>query len=122
MYGLLAYVFSQLSSTTSKVLSGILIQIIVLIILGIIGMYITSSILAKPFKMSRPMAFATSLTALFGFPADYIVTNEVVSNLTSNEKERNYLLDNMLPKMLVGGFATVSVASIIITTLFIKLL
>lgn len=122
MYGLLAYVFSQLSSTTPKVLSGILIQIIVLIILGIIGMYITSAILAKPFKMSRPMAFATSLTALFGFPADYIVTNEVVSNLTSNEQERNYLLDNMLPKMLVGGFATVSVASIIITTIFIKLL
>lgn len=122
IYGLLAYVFSQLSSTTPKVLSGILIQIIVLIILGIIGMYITSAILAKPFKMSRPMAFATSLTALFGFPADYIVTNEVVSNLTSNEQERNYLLDNMLPKMLVGGFATVSVASIIITTIFIKLL
>lgn len=122
MYGLLAYVFSQLSTTTPKVLSGIIIQIIVLIILGIIGMYITSALLAKPLKMSRPMAFATSLTALFGFPADYIVTNEVVSNLTNKEHEREYLLDNMLPKMLVGGFATVSVASIIITTIFIKLL
>lgn len=122
MYGLLAYVFSQLSTTTPKVLSGIIIQIIVLIILGIVGMYITSALLAKPLKMSRPMAFATSLTALFGFPADYIVTNEVVSNLTNKEHEREYLLDNMLPKMLVGGFATVSVASIIITTIFIKLL
>ncbi|MEL0537836.1 hypothetical protein [Staphylococcus debuckii] len=122
MYGLLAYVFSQLSTTTPKVLSGIIIQIIVLIILGIIGMYITSALLAKPLKMSGPMAFATSLTALFGFPADYIVTNEVVSNLTNKEHEREYLLDNMLPKMLVGGFATVSVASIIITTIFIKLL
>ncbi|AYU55872.1 hypothetical protein [Staphylococcus debuckii] len=122
MYGLLAYVFSQLSTTTPKVLSGIIIQIIVLIILGIIGMYITSALLAKPLKMSGSMAFATSLTALFGFPADYIVTNEVVSNLTNKEHEREYLLDNMLPKMLVGGFATVSVASIIITTIFIKLL
>ena len=122
MYGLLAYVFSQLSTTTPKVLSGIIIQIIVLIILGIIGMYITSALLAKPLKMSGPMAFATSLTALFGFPADYIVTNEVVSNLTNKEHEREYLLDNMLSKMLVGGFATVSVASIIITTIFIKLL
>lgn len=122
MYGLLAFVFSQLSMTTPKVLSGIMILILVLIALGILGMYLASSLLAKPLKMSKDMAFATSLTALFGFPADYILTNEVVNNLTKDEKARNVLIDYMMPKMLVGGFATVSVASIIIASLFLKLL
>ncbi|MCD8915788.1 hypothetical protein K2V61_09545 [Staphylococcus simulans] len=122
MYGLLAFVFSQLSMTTPKVLSGIMIQILVLIVLGIIGMYLASFLLAKPLKLSKDMAFATSLTALFGFPADYILTKEVVNNLTHDQKQRAYLLDYMMPKMLVGGFATVSVASIIIASIFLKLL
>ncbi|MHD0397050.1 hypothetical protein ACY2DA_04095 [Staphylococcus simulans] len=122
MYGLLGFVFSQLSMTTPKVLSGIMILILVLIALGILGMYLASSLLAKPLKMSKDMAFATALTALFGFPADYILTNEVVNNLTKDEKARHVLIDYMMPKMLVGGFATVSVASIIIASLFLKLL
>lgn len=72
--------------------------------------------------MSWQMAFACALTSLFGFPADYIMTNEVANNVAQNEEEKNYLLNNMMPKMLVGGFATVSVASVIIASIFMKLL
>lgn len=122
IYGLLAYVFSQLNLTTPSMLAQIIIQIVVLIILGILGMYLASLILAKPFGMSRPMAFACSLTALFGFPADYILTTEVCKNNSSTSDEEEYLLENILPKMLVGGFATVSIASVIIASIFLKLI
>ncbi len=122
MYGLLAYVFSQLSITTPSMMGTIIVQILVLITLGILGMFLASWILAKPMKMSKEMAFATSLTALFGFPADYILTSEVISHLTKDESEQTYLTDRMMPKMLVGGFATVSVASVIIASVFLKLL
>ncbi|MFT8872080.1 MAG: hypothetical protein ABF868_07275 [Sporolactobacillus sp.] len=122
IYGLLAYVFSQLNLTTPSLMLHIIIQIIVLIILGVLGMFVASFILAKPLGFSRPMAFACSLTALFGFPADYILTTEVCKNLSSTPEEKSYLLENMLPKMLVGGFATVSIASVIIASIFLKLL
>ncbi|WP_165206587.1 hypothetical protein [Weissella sagaensis] len=122
MYGLMAYVLSQLSVTTPDMLGTILIQIVVLIILGIFGMFVASWVLSKPMKMSKEMAFASSLTALFGFPADYVLTNEVIGHLTTDENERSYLTSYMMPKMLVGGFATVSVASVIIASVFLKLL
>ncbi|CAM4268530.1 hypothetical protein [Weissella hellenica] len=122
MYGLMAYVLSQLSVTTPDMLGTILIQIVVLIILGIFGMFIASWSLSKPMKMSKEMAFTSSLTALFGFPADYVLTNEVIGHLTTDENERAYLTGHMMPKMLVGGFATVSVASVIIASVFLKLL
>ncbi|QAA23173.1 hypothetical protein [Sporolactobacillus terrae] len=122
IYGLLAYVFSQLNLTTPAMLGQIIIQIVVLILLGILGMYLASLILAKPFGMSRPMAFACSLTALFGFPADYILTTEVCKNNAKTADEEEYLLENILPKMLVGGFATVSIASVIIASIFLKLI
>ncbi|RND87840.1 hypothetical protein FAM18175_02508 [Lacticaseibacillus paracasei] len=122
MYGLLAYVFGQLSATTPAVLGGIVLQIIVLIALGVLGMFLASRLLAKPFGMSWQMTFSCSLTALFGFPADYILTSEVARAMATTEDEEEYLTQQMMPKMLVGGFATVSVASVIIATIFLKLL
>ncbi|WP_141604161.1 hypothetical protein [Terrilactibacillus laevilacticus] len=122
IYGLLAYIFSQLSAVKPDQLLTIIIPIISLIILGIIGMFIMSMLLAKPLGYSRPMAFACALTALFGFPADYIITTEICNHVGKTDEERTYLTENLLPKMLVGGFATVSIASVVITTIFLKLL
>lgn len=121
MYGLLAYIFAQLSVTTPQAIGGIIVQIVVLILLGLAGMLVASLVLARPFGMSFPMAFACSLTALFGFPADYILTTEICRSESQNERERGYLLEEMLPKMLVGGFATVSIASVVIASVFLKL-
>lgn len=122
MYGLLAYIFAQLSLTTPQQMGTIIVQIIVLIMLGLLGMFIASSLLAKPFKMTWQMAYACSLTSLCGFPADYVITSEVSHEVANNKEEEAYLMENMMPKMLVGGFATVSVASIIIASVFLKLL
>lgn len=122
MYGILAYGFSQLSLIKPQEVLGLIVQIFTLIVLGLLGMFIISFILSKPLKMSWQMAFACSLTALFGFPMDYILTNEVVDSLTQDPQQHEYLLDQMLPKMLVGGFATVSLASVVIATIFLKLL
>lgn len=122
MYGLLAYVFAQLSVTTPSIMGNIIMQIIVLIFLGLLGMFLASRVLAKPFGMSWQMAYACSLTSLFGFPADYILTSEVAHTVAGNKDEEKYLLHHMMPKMLVGGFATVSVASVIIASVFLKLI
>ncbi|MCT3066684.1 hypothetical protein [Lactiplantibacillus pentosus] len=122
MYGLLAYIFANLSIVKISMLSGILVPIVTLIVLGVLGMFIASSLLARPLGFSREMAFASALTALFGFPADYIVTHEVTEIMGTTPDERQYLLDQILPKMLVGGFATVSVASVVIASIFLKIL
>ena len=122
MYGLLAYILAELNATTPQTIGQILLPVITLIILGLIGMFIASFLLAKPFGMSRQMAFACSLTALCGFPSDYILTTDVVNNLTKDKQEQVFLLDNMLPKMLVGGFATVSVAAVFVASFFLKML
>ncbi|CAH1855846.1 hypothetical protein [Convivina intestini] len=122
MYGLIAYILAGLNSTTPQTLIGIFLPIITLIVLGLMGMFLVSILLAKPMGMHKEMAFACALTALCGFPADYILTDDVVKNLTADINEQEFLLDNMLPKMLVGGFATVSIASVFVVSIFLKLI
>ncbi len=71
---------------------------------------------------SRSMAFDLSLTALYGFPPNYILTDEASKALADSPEEYDFLMDQMLPKMLIGGFTSVTIVSVIIAGFFAKLL
>jgi MFS family permease len=119
---LMLFIFDGLKQATPSMLLEIIVPLIGTIILGVVGMYIFSFIVGKILKVSKEMAFAVSLTALYGFPADYIITNEVINSLTEDEKERAALTSHMLPPMLVGGFVTVTIVSVVLAGIFVGFL
>ena len=119
---LMLFIFDGLKQATPGMLLEILVPLIGAIVLGIAGMYIFSFVVGKILKVSKEMAFAVSLTALYGFPADYIITNEVIKSLTEDEKEREALTSHLLPPMLVGGFVTVTIVSVVLAGVFVGFL
>ncbi|MDQ0859711.1 hypothetical protein [Bacillus sp. V2I10] len=119
---LMLFIFDGLKQATPSMMLEIIYPLVGTILLGVIGMYIFSLIAGKILKVSKEMAFAVSLTALYGFPADYIITNEVIKSLTEDEKEREMLTSYMLPPMLVGGFITVTIVSVVLAGIFVGLL
>lgn len=121
-FALTLYIFNGLKDCTPHMLVQIIVPMIVLIIIGVTGLGITAFIMAKIMKTSVYMAYATCLTALYGFPFNVIMTESVCEALTNDEKEQKYLKDKMLPPMLVGGFTTVTIASVIIAGIFVNLL
>ena len=78
-----------------------------------------SWLVGKALGVSGAMSFAISLTALYGFPADYIITNEAINALTQDEKERQMLTQHMLGPMLVGGFISVTIVSVILAGILV---
>ena len=51
---------------------------------------------------------------LIGYPGTEILTNEVVNSYTDHHPEqRERMSAYLMPKIIVGGFATVTVASVI---------
>ncbi|MBD8027292.1 hypothetical protein H9636_11565 [Ureibacillus sp. Re31] len=119
---LILFVLDGLKNATPSMMLEIIYPLVGTIILGIIGMYIFSFIAGKMLKVSKNMAFAVSLTALYGFPADYIITNEVIKSLTDDKDEQEVLTSHMLPPMLVGGFITVTIVSVILAGIFVGFL
>ncbi|GHI00212.1 hypothetical protein [Neobacillus kokaensis] len=119
---LMLFVFDGLKHATPDMMLEILYPLIVCIVLAVIGMYIFSFIIGKVLKVSKEMAFAVALTALYGFPADYIITTEVIKSLTANENEREILTSHMLPPMLVGGFISVTMVSVVLAGIFVGFL
>ncbi|MEK3798856.1 hypothetical protein MHI18_11365 [Peribacillus sp. FSL H8-0477] len=119
---LMLYIFDGLKSATPSMMLEILYPLVGCIILGVIGMYIFSYIIGRILKVSKEMAFAVSLTALYGFPADYIITNEVIKALTTDDEEKDMLTSQMLPPMLVGGFISVTMVSVVLAGIFVGFL
>jgi len=122
MYVLMIFVFSGLKDATPEMLSQILGPMVFIIVVGVAGMALTSIIAGKLLGISWNMAFAVSLTALYGFPPNYILTQEAVKALAETPEEHDYLMSKMLPMMIVGGFITVTITSVVIAGLFINLL
>lgn len=119
---LILFVLDGLKNASPTMMLEIIYPLVGTIILGVIGMYIFSFIAGKMLKVSKNMAFAVSLTALYGFPADYIITNEVIKSLTDDKEEQDMLTSYMLSPMLVGGFITVTIVSVILAGIFVGFL
>ena len=60
--------------------------------------------------------------ALYGFPFNAIITESMCKEMAATEDEREYLMAHMFPSMIVGGFSTVTITSVIIAGLFVNLL
>lgn len=117
-FALMLYIFDGLKGATTEILGQTIVPMIVLIIIGVAGMGLFSYLICKPLKMRFFMAFAVNLTALYGFPPNFILTEEASKALAENEEEKAYLMDQMLPQMIVGGFVTVTITSVIIAGVF----
>lgn len=120
--GLMAFIFAGLAKATPGMLSKIAVPLAGIIILGVSGMAILSMLAGKKLGYSKEMSFAIALTALYGFPPNYILTEEASKSLAETDEEKEFLMDQMLPKMLVGGFTTVTIVSVIIAGIFTNLL
>ncbi|MFD2307896.1 hypothetical protein [Enterococcus termitis] len=120
--GLMLFIFDGLKKATPEMLEELLLPMVGIILIGVIGMYVFSAVVGRILGVSKEMAFAVSLTALYGFPADYIITNEVIQSLTEDEKEKEALTSHMMPPMLVAGFITVTIVSVVLAGVFSSIL
>lgn len=122
MFALIMYVFDGLKDCTPEMLKSIILPMILLIVIGVAGMAIAAFIISKILRMSFYLAFANGLTALYGFPFDAIITEFTCKALGKNEEEVNYLMSKMFPSMIVGGFVTVTITSVLLAGAFAKIL
>ena len=122
MFALMMYVFDGLKTATPEMLGSIILPMILLIVFGVGGMAIAVWIAAKLLKVSFCMGLATALTALYGFPPNAIITENTCTALAENAEEKDYLMGEMFAPMIVGGFTTVTITSVIIAGIFAGML
>ncbi|MFL2105318.1 hypothetical protein [Desemzia sp. FAM 23991] len=122
MPALIVVILSNLASATPDVFLDILPALLATIVFGTIGNVLFSLLVGRFLKISPWMSIALGITALFGFPGTAILPAEVANSNFSNSEERQLFLDSVTPKMLVGGFVTVSIGSVVLAGFLAPLL
>ncbi|MDR3265096.1 MAG: hypothetical protein LBT15_03695 [Synergistaceae bacterium] len=114
MFFCLIPVWSGLTAATPEMVKTLLWPTLLSFGVTLVCLAITSLVLGKILGYSWYIAMAISTTCLFGFPATFILSSEVSTAITSGEEEKKYVLSQILPKMLIGGFTTVTIGSVVL--------
>lgn len=104
---------NSFTSVTPESLLDMVIPLVGTLVFGAIGIAVFSVIAGKLLGYSVYMSIAIGMCALMGYPGTQIVTDDVVNALSASSEEKAAVSNVLLPRMLVGGFTTVSIASVV---------
>lgn len=113
MMGTLSMLPGNFAAVSPAMFLEMLWPIAGLLLMSAAGIALFAAVAGKSLGYSAPLSIAIGVTALIGYPGTYLVSHEVVKSLDVDEEEKQRIIDYILPKMLVGGFVTVTVASVV---------
>lgn len=111
---LLAYLFSLFSAVTPSLFVVYFLKILGLAVIVTLGMAGAGWICSKVFKdeFTFDMCMGICLTCYHGFPVNVALTKEAIDAAVTDQTKRDVITSHMLPKMLVGGFTSVTFVSV----------
>lgn len=115
MLAILLIIFGPLATTSFRDLVELLVPLFIAFVLGVTGIVAFSMLAGKLLGYTYPMAVAIGLTSLYGFPGTLILSQEAAKNIGETEEEVQIIEEEILPKMVVAGFSTVTITSVFIT-------
>ncbi len=122
LFLLFLLVYWYLPKATPDSMVTMIYPVFVVFVLGIAAVALTALVASRVFGYSWRLCMAVGISCMFGFPGTYIVPEEVAKARAANQEERDYLVGLLLPKMLVAGFVTVSIASAFVSALMVRFL
>ncbi|WP_101845900.1 hypothetical protein [Halobacillus sp. Marseille-P3879] len=122
MVALIVVVVSSLVGITFEQVVASLVAVITIILIGTTGLVLGGIIGGKIFKWKSTKAIPVVLTAMYGFPGDYLIVEEVSRSVGRTKEEEKRIMDELVAPMLIGGFTSVTVGSIVIASVLISTL
>lgn len=122
LFILFILVYWYLPQATPGMMASMVKPVTISFTIAICAILAVSLLMSKLFSYSWRLCVALGISCFFGFPGTYTIPQEVAKAQGETLEEQEYLLNFYLPKMLVAGFTTVSVASVFIAGFMVKLL
>ena len=122
LFPLMVVIFMSLPKATPDMVMKLIYPITMAFVISVIGIFAFTFVAGKILKVSWEMALAIGTTCLFGFPGTFIVSSEVSHAVGKTPEEQEFVLGKILPPMLVGGFTTVTIASVFLAGFLVKML
>lgn len=115
MLAIMVIIFGPLANVSIDDLINLIVPFILSFIIGMAGSFLFASITGKILGFSLSMSIAIGLTALYGFPGTMILSQEIAKSVGENEDEVKAIEGAILPQMIIAGFSTITITSVLIT-------
>ncbi|MGF2618104.1 hypothetical protein ACQUWN_21205 [Rossellomorea aquimaris] len=117
MVGVIFVIIPSMNQVTFGLFLQNLPAVALILVIGSVGIILGGFVGAKLVKWDADKGIPVALTAMYGFPGDYLVCEEVSRSVGETKEEQEYIFNEILSPMLVGGFTTVTIASIFIASI-----
>lgn len=111
--GLIMLLPLDFSSLTIESLGNMVLPMVFMIVLGAIGLIIGGAIVGVFLKIDWKLSAALALSAFLGYPLTESIVRTVVRSFKLPQEEEGKLLSMVLPQMIIAGFTTVTVVSVL---------
>ncbi|MFK7957556.1 MAG: hypothetical protein AB8B96_15760 [Lysobacterales bacterium] len=122
LFVLFTLVYWYLPKTTPSDVVALAGPVMITFVVALAAIAIVSAISSVVSGYSWRLCMALGVSCMFGFPGTLIVPEEVAKAKGNTPQEKAYLTGLYLPKMLIAGLTTVSVASIVISGVMVQYL
>ncbi|MDQ0363311.1 hypothetical protein [Breznakia pachnodae] len=119
MLGVLIIIFGPLATISVNDLIELIVPLLLSFVIGVGGAIIFSVIAGKILGYSLLMSIAIGLTSLYGFPGTMILSQEAANAVGETEEEKKIIENEILPKMIIAGFSTVTITSVFLTSILV---
>ena len=117
MLAIMIMVFGPLATLKPADLAALAVPLLIAFVFGVIGIAVFSAGVGKALGYSVSMSVAIGLTSLYGFPGTMILSQEAAKGAGETPEEVAAIEGDILPKMIVAGFSTVTITSVVVTSI-----
>ena len=96
---------------------SLLLPIVGTLLLGAVGLGLGGLLCGKILRCDGWVSFALGICAMVGYPATQIISVEIAEGLDVAPEQKKAALDYLMPKMLISGFTSVTIASVIFASI-----
>ncbi|MFD1507533.1 hypothetical protein FE374_12945 [Georgenia yuyongxinii] len=117
MISILILVFAPLAGVSPSDVAALALPLLLAFVFGLVGIAVFAGVVGKLLGYSISMSIGIGLTALYGFPGTLILSQEAAKGAGESPEEVAAIEADILPKMIVAGFSTVTITSVVVTSI-----
>lgn len=117
MLAIMILVFAPLATVEPADVAALAVPLLLAFVFGLVGIAAFAALVGKLVGYSVPMSVAIGLTSLYGFPGTMILAQEAAKGAGESPEEVAAIEGQILPKMIIAGFSTVTITSVVVTSI-----
>ncbi|MFK5583471.1 hypothetical protein [Serinicoccus sp. LYQ131] len=117
MLAIMILVFAPLATVEPSDVVALAFPLLLAFLFGVVGIAGFAALVGTLVGYSVPMSVAIGLTSLYGFPGTMILSQEAAKGAGESPEEVAAIEGEILPKMIVAGFSTVTITSVVVTSI-----